>query len=141
MLPGIIKGAKYLETMANHTNHLMDLQKERHEKEMFFTQDALSELQSLSEILNKMYDRTCANLNHYSEADFEEIKSLHSSMDQKIESYSIRHVHRLENEECTLDASLIYLEMLSTIDRISDYLYKIQRLCRYELKGIPAPID
>ena len=141
MLPGIIKGAKYLERMANHTNHLMDLQKDRHEKEMFFTQDALSELQSLSEIIDKMYDRTCANLNHYSEADFEEIKSLHSSMDQKIESYSINHVHRLENEECSLDASLIYLEMLSTIDRISDYLYKIQRLCRYELKGIPAPID
>jgi len=141
MLPGIIKGAKYLERMANHTNHLMDLQKERHEKEMFFTQDALDELKSLSEILDNMYDRTCANLNHYSEADFEEIKSLHSSMDLTIESYSINHVHRLENEECTLDASLIYLEMLSTIDRISDYLYKIQRLCRYELKGIPAPID
>ena len=141
MLPGIIKGAKYLERMANHTNHLMDLQRERHEKEMFFTQDALDELQSLSEVLDTMYEKTCANLNHYSEAVFEEIKALHSSMDQKIENYSINHVHRLENEECTLEASLIYLEMLSTIDRISDYLYKIQRLCRYELKGIPASID
>lgn len=141
MLPGIIKGAKYLERMANHTNHLMDLQRERHEKEMFFTQDALVELQSLCEVLDTMYEKTCANLNHYSEADFEEIQALHSSMDQKIESYSINHVHRLENEECTLEASLIYLEMLSTIDRISDYLYKIQRLCRYELKGIPAPFD
>ena len=141
MLPGIIKGAKYLERMANHTNHLMDLQRERHEKEMFFTQDALDELQSLSEVLDTMYEKTCANLNHYSEADFDGITALHSSMDLKIESYSINHVHRLENEECSLEASLIYLEMLSTIDRISDYLYKIQRLCRYELKGIPAPID
>ena len=141
MLPGIIKGAKYLERMANHTNHLMDLQRERHEKEMFFTQDALVELQSLCEVLDTMYEKTCANLNHYSEADFDGITALHSSMDLKIESYSINHVHRLENEECSLEASLIYLEMLSTIDRISDYLYKIQRLCRYELKGIPAPID
>lgn len=141
MLPGIIKGAKYLERMADHTNHLMDLQRNRHEREFRFTKDALDELLALSEILDKMYEKTCANLNHYSEADFVEIKALHSSLDQKIESYSINHIHRLENGECTLDASLIYLEMLSTIDRISDYLYKIQKLCRYELKGTPAPMD
>ncbi len=141
MLPGIIKGAKYLERMANHTNHLMDLQKERYEKEMFFTQDALDELLTLSMTLDSIYEKTCANLNFFNEADFNETKALHLDMNQKIETYSINHVHRLEHEECTLDASLIYLELLSTLERIGDYLYKIQKLCRYELKGVPSPME
>lgn len=141
MLPGIIKGAKYLERMANHTNHIMALQKERYENEMFFSQDALVELKEASALLDKMYEKTCSNLNSYSEKDFAVVRELHETMDLKLDSFSVNHVHRLENEEVTLDASLLYLEMLSTLDRISDYLYKIEKLCKYELKGMPAPVD
>ncbi|MFH5836525.1 Na/Pi cotransporter family protein [Proteiniclasticum sp. C24MP] len=141
MLPGIIKGAKYLERMANHTNHLMDLQKERYENEMFFTQDALDEMKEISALLDEMYEKTCSNLSSYREADFTAMEELHASTDLKLESYSINHVHRLENEECSLDASLVYLEMLSTLESISDYLYKIEKLCRYELRGIAAPVE
>jgi phosphate:Na+ symporter len=141
MLPGIIKGAKYLERMANHTSHLMELQKERFDKEMFFTENALDEMKEVSALLDEMYEKTCTNLSSYKEADFAAMKELHTSIDLKLESYSIRHVHRLENEECSLDASLVYLEMLSTLESISDYLYKIEKLCRYELRGIAAPVE
>lgn len=141
MLPGIIKGAKYLERMANHTSHLMELQKERFDKEMFFTENALDEMKEVSALLDEMYEKTCSNLSSYREADFTAMKELHTSIDLKLESYSIRHVHRLENEECSLDASLVYLEMLSTLESISDYLYKIEKLCRYELRGIAAPVE
>ena len=141
MLPGIIKGAKYLERMANHTSHLMELQKERFDKEMFFTENALDEMKEVSALLDEMYGKTCSNLSSYREADFTAMKELHTSIDLKLESYSIRHVHRLENEECSLDASLVYLEMLSTLESISDYLYKIEKLCRYELRGIAAPVE
>lgn len=141
MLPGIIKGAKYLERMANHTSHLMELQKERFDKEMFFTENALDEMKEVSALLDEMYGKTCSNLSSYRESDFTAMKELHTSIDLKLESYSIRHVHRLENEECSLDASLVYLEMLSTLESISDYLYKIEKLCRYELRGIAAPVE
>lgn len=141
MLPGIIKGAKYLERMANHTSHLMELQKERFDKEIFFTENALDEMKEVSALLDEMYGKTCSNLSSYREADFTAMKELHTSIDLKLESYSIRHVHRLENEECSLDASLVYLEMLSTLESISDYLYKIEKLCRYELRGIAAPVE
>ena len=140
-LPGVIKGAKYLERMANHTSHLMSLQIQRHDKEMFFTEEALQELENLRGMLNEMYEMTCENLNHHKEDNLERIRELDIRMDRKVAKYSDNHVLRLEEEKCTMEASLVYLEILQTSERISNYLYKIAKLCRYELKGIAAPLD
>ncbi len=140
-LPGVIKGAKYLERMANHTSHLMSLQIQRNDKEMFFTEDALRELENLKGMLNEMYEKTCENLNHHEEDNLARIRELDIRMDRKVAKYSDNHVLRLEEEKCTMEASLVYLEILQTLERISGYLYKIAKLCRYELKGIAAPLD
>lgn len=140
-LPGIIKGAKYLERMAVLSSQLMELQVQRFDKEMFFTEDALTELRDLRSILHEMYEMTCHSLENHGEERFTRIQELDDKMDKATSIYSVNHVHRLEAGRCTLDASLVYLDMLSTIERISNYLHKISRLCQYELKGIPAPLE
>lgn len=140
-LPGIIKGAKYLERMSVLSSQLMELQIQRFDKEMFFTDEALTELRDLRSILHEMYEMTCHSLENHGEERFTRIQELDEQMDKATSRYSVNHVHRLEAGRCTLDASLVYLDMLSTIERISNYLHKISRLCQYELKGIPAPLE
>lgn len=138
-LPGVIKGAKYLERMANHTSHLMALQIQRHDKEMFFTEEALQELENLRGMLNEMYEKSWESLTHHQVDNLMRIKELDISMDHKVAKFSSNHILRLEEEKCTMEASLVYLEILQTLERISGYLYKIAKLSVYELKGKAAP--
>jgi len=141
MLPGIIKAASYLERIAEHTSHLYTLQTARAERELHFTPEALAELQDLGEHLLEMIRLTRCNLESYGEDCHNEVKTLDLAMDTLTARYSENHVRRLENGQCSIEASLIYLEILPVMERIGSYLYKISRLCKYELNGLPAPTN
>lgn len=139
VLPGVIKCANYLERIADHTTIIMKLQENRFNKELYFTSAALKEIDELHRELSEMSSMTSANIDEFDEAVHAKVKEAEARIDFLTARFTGEHVKRLENGECTIEASLVYLDMITAMERISNYLYKISRLCRYELQGKPSP--
>lgn len=135
VLPGIIKCANYLERIAAHTTILMKLQETRFEKELLFTSEAADELSQLNQVLLDMSTLASQNIESFDEKTHAKVKELDGQMDYLTAKFTEFHVRRLETGECTIEASLVYLDMLSSLESIANYLYKISRLSRYELQG------
>lgn len=139
VLPGIIKCANYLERIADHTTIIMKLQENRFNKELYFTSAALKEIDELHRELSEMSTMSSANIDEFDESVHAKVKETEAKIDFLTARFTGEHVKRLENGECTIEASLVYLDMITAMERISNYLYKISRLCRYELQGKPSP--
>ncbi|MGB4588420.1 MAG: Na/Pi cotransporter family protein [Clostridiaceae bacterium] len=139
VLPGIIKCANYLERIADHTTILMKLQETRFNKELYFTPAALKEIDELHRELSEMSKMTSDNINEFDEEVHAKVKEAEARIDFLTARFTGEHVKRLENGECTIEGSLVYLNMITAMERISNYLYKISRLCRYELQGKSSP--
>ena len=117
----------------------MKLQENRFNKELYFTSAALKEIDELHRELSEMSSMTSANIDEFDEAVHAKVKEAEARIDFLTARFTGEHVKRLENGECTIEASLVYLDMITAMERISNYLYKISRLCRYELQGKPSP--
>jgi phosphate:Na+ symporter len=136
VIPGIIKCANYLERISDHTITTMKLQEKRFNGGLDFTDEALGELEQLNKELSGMSRLVSENITHFTEEKHSSMKQLDERMDILTAKFSEAHVKRLEDGKCTIEESLVYLDMITNLERIANYLYKISRLCRYELQGI-----
>ena len=139
MIPGIIKGAKYLERMGSLLTHLMRIQNDRSDLSPCFTDEAVKELSSLEATLHELailsyHQLEAPDINALSTAE-----NLSEKLNEDVFTFNTNHIRRLEKDQCSVEASLLYLEILSTIERIGNYLEKIISLGSYELQGIPSP--
>lgn len=141
MIPGIIKGAKYLERMGTLSDHLELLALERLEKECYFTPDAMGEVQVLSDTLETLYEETLQHLSQETPCDLPLATDQWNLFDELLAKANNDHIKRLEKDQCTIEASLIYLEILSTLERIRYYLFQMKKLACYELQGSASPVE
>ena len=141
MIPGIIKGAKYLERMGTLTDHLEVLAVERLEKECYFTPDAMNEVESLSLSLQGLYEETSRHLSKDAPCDLPVATESWIHFDELLTKANNDHIKRLEKDQCTIEASLVYLEILSTLERIKYYLFQIKKLACYEFQGSSSPLE
>lgn len=141
MIPGIIKGAKYLERMGTLTDHLEVLAVERLEKECYFTPDAMNEVESLSLSLQGLYEETSRHLSKDVPCDLLVATESWIHFDELLTKANNDHIKRLEKDQCTIEASLVYLEILSTLERIKYYLFQIKKLACYEFQGFYSPLE
>ena len=141
MIPGIIKGAKYLERMGTLTDHLEVLAVERLEKECYFTPDAMNEVESLSLSLQGLFKETSLHLSKDVPCDLPLATESWIHFDELLTKANNDHIKRLEKDQCSIEASLVYLEILSTLERIKYYLFQIKKLACYEFQGFYSPLE
>ena len=139
MVPAIIKAAKYLERMGTLLIHIMRLQNERHEMSDCFTDEALTELSTLESTLCSLAILGQQQLDSPDPKALATAEELSKKLAAYVTIFNTRHITRLQKDQCSVEASLIYLEILATTERIGNYLEKIVSLGVYELQGIPAP--
>lgn len=141
MIPGIIKGAKYLERMGTLTDHLEVLAVERLEKECYFTPYAMNEVESLSLSLQELFKETSLHLSKDVPCDLPLATESWIHFDELLAKANNDHIKRLEKDQCSIEASLVYLEILSTLERIKYYLFQIKKLACYEFQGSSSPLE
>lgn len=141
MIPGIIKGAKYLERMGTLADHLEVLAVERLEKECYFTPDAMNEIKSLSLSLQGLFKETSLHLSKDVPCDLPPATESWIHFDELLTKANNDHIKRLEKDQCSIEASFMYLEILSTLERIKYYLFQFKKLACYEFQGSSSPLE
>ena len=116
-----------LERVGDHAENILDNARLKQEEGVKFTPKVLSELQ---EMYGKVYSQMekALNLFHTRKADpdaLADIETVEAEIDNLTEALRNHHVDRLKNRKCSPRNGMIYLDMLTNLERIGDHAENI----------------
>ena len=113
------------ERIGDHALNLQESARELREKDIHFSDSAREELQvllsALEDILTKAFDCFAAN----DPVAAREVEPLEETIDQLIEEIRMRHIHRLQTGECTIQLGFVLSDLLTNFERVSDHCSNI----------------
>ena len=80
-----------------------------------------------------MLDYTISTLRKRDPKSIVNIKKLENKIDELCESFQQNHLDRLNKGQCSIDAGVIYIDIISHLERIADHIYKIGMYTKDEL--------
>lgn len=135
MVPAMITSINNIERIGDRVINIMELCEKKIDKQLLFTDIAVKEVKELGEILIEMFDKTIVSLEHRDKDSLERVIELENNMDFLSEKYQKNHIKRLNMGICDIDAGVIYIDIISHLERIADHIYKIALYTGDELFG------
>lgn len=121
------------ERISDHAVNILNVAKEMHEKKIYFSDDAVKEVDVVMCALIEIVNNT---INAYVNSDYElakRIEPLEQVIDKLVEELKLRHIRRLRDGKCTIELGFIFSDLLTVIERVSDHCSNIA-VCMIELK-------
>lgn len=121
------------ERISDHAVNMLHAIKEMHEKNIFFSEEAISEIDVVVCALIEIVDNT---IKAYINNDFglaKHIEPLEQVIDKLVEELKLRHIKRLREGKCTIELGFILSDLLNDIERVSDHCSNIA-VCMIQLK-------
>ena len=113
------------ERIGDHALNLQESARELHEKDLHFSDAAREELDvlltALNDIMALAFDSFAAN----DPVAARDVEPLEETIDQLIEEIRMRHIHRLQTGECTIQLGFVLSDLLTNFERVSDHCSNI----------------
>jgi phosphate:Na+ symporter len=97
---------------------------------IMFSEYAQEDLKNMMNTVNKEFEITTENLEAIDEETFLAVDTMEGTVDELEVELRDKHVKRLTEGVCTTEAGLLYIDVLSNLERMSDHIYKIARLLK-----------
>ena len=114
------KVVKEFERLGDHAVNIADDAKELYDNETAFTEQALNELEVAFDLVKNIVNHT---VNAFERRDIEEarhIEPLEEVMDDIINMLHDNHLKRLREGSCSVRSGIVFLDILSNLERIAD---------------------
>lgn len=129
----LINAINDIERVGDHAENITDLAQEAIKSELQFSDEAIDEFNN---IFNKVMKAFRMAVESFNEIDFEkarEVVKLEEEVDKLEQRYRDNHIYRLNNRLCYPHSGVIFLDILSNLERVSDHssnisLYVLDRL-------------
>ena len=109
------------ERMGDYTINVVERSGEMYDKDITFSDSAKQELSYVDAAIKEIMDIT---LHAFTDSDVtlaQRVEPLEETIDAMIELLRERHIQRLKDGKCSIDAGVIFLEILTNLERISDH--------------------
>ncbi len=123
-----IMGAMYsaiqdLERIGDHAENIIDNVKVMLEEKITFSEDALKELRHLDSLVISLLDDGFSMFNSKTANPVlaEKIIETEDELDDCAEMYKHSHIKRMNDGLCTAENGAIFMDMLSTLERVGDH--------------------
>lgn len=137
MVPAVINNINNIERIGDHVVDISELSQSRIDGNLVFTEEAVDELKGAEEIVFKMIDITTAALRDNNASLVPEVIELEDKMDALSEQLNLNHIKRLDEGSCCVEAGVIYIDIVTHLERIADHIHKVALSISHELQGIP----
>ena len=113
------------ERIGDHALNLQESALELHEKNLRFSDAASEELRVLLSALDDIMDLAFSSFAANDPVAAREVEPLEETIDQLIEEIRMRHIHRLQTGECTIQLGFVLSDLLTNFERVSDHCSNI----------------
>lgn len=110
-----------IERIGDHAVNVADTAKLRKERDVKFSQQSFDELAKMMELINKNMYYAIEVFAHHGEQYLKEVDALEEQVDQMEEAIQIAHVQRMSRNECTPQAGMLFSDIVSGLERVSDH--------------------
>ncbi|MBQ8201620.1 MAG: Na/Pi cotransporter family protein [Clostridia bacterium] len=116
-----------MERVGDHAQNILEAAQLRHQEEIKFSTKAVQELDDLSAMVSEQLDRAMRMFrDQISGSDVRQtIESAEEQIDNTTEALRQHHVDRLKQHKCSAKNGMIYLDILTNLERIGDHAENI----------------
>jgi len=114
-----------IERISDHAVNIMESAEELKEKEIAFSDFALSELKVIIAAVKEIVELSYAAYVNNDIASAKKVEPLEQVIDNLKEKLRTRHIERLQNGGCTIEAGFIWSDLLNNLERVSDHCSNI----------------
>jgi len=135
MVPAMISSINNIERSGDRVIEIVSLTNKKIDGRLLFSPMAIEELKELEKNILDMLDNTIKTLKKRDPKSIMNIKKLENKIDELSETFQKNHLERLNRGLCSIDAGVIYIDIISHLERIADHIYKIAMYTKDELFG------
>lgn len=114
-----------IERIGDHAENVADAAKQRKETGVSISKEAQKELAEMMEMVNRIIQYAVAVFAHSDESKIQAVIDLEERVDDKEGELQMKHVERLTRGECTPEAGMIFSDVISGLERVSDHATNI----------------
>ncbi len=134
----MVNVASQLERIGDIVKGISELEIEKIQDGVVFSELAMIDLGKMMDTVKKEFEMIVENFDDLTPEEFKEIEKIEQSVDDMEVCLRSGHVERLMTGVCSPEAGIIYVDMLSDLERISDHVYKIARLLNEKINSEEA---
>ena len=110
-----------LERLGDHAMNIMELAVEMQEKHITFSEEAISELERLTQAVTEVTDIACTSFIKEDEKEALKVEPLEEVIDIMCDELKQRHVARLQTGQCTIAVGFVFNDLLTNCERVADH--------------------
>ena len=116
-----------MERVGDHAQNILEAAQLRQTEGIKFSPKAIAELESLSDMVIKQLERALAYFRDqvFGQEGRKLVEDIEQQIDDTTESLRQHHVDRLKQHKCSAKNGMIYLDILTNLERIGDHAENI----------------
>lgn len=122
---GLFHVVNDIERIGDHAENIADAANSRIERNIEFSETAKKELSQMLDMVVKVTTYALDMFSHNNPEHMQEILDLEDKVDQAERDFQEAHVQRLTRGECTASAGMMFSDICSGLERISDHATNI----------------
>ena len=124
-LPVLLHTVNDLERIGDHAVNIVEISERKIEKKLSFSDSALAEIDQLRSEIEQMFDYIIEALEN---SDIKAGKSAlvnENNINKMQMEFRRSHVQRMSDNVCSLDAGLVFIDLVDNVEKIGDHLTNI----------------
>ncbi|ATW27918.1 Na/Pi cotransporter family protein [Candidatus Formimonas warabiya] len=127
MIPALINSINHLERVGDHAESLVDQSKVKMDHNLQFSDVAVRDLKELEASIIEMFNKSIIAVQEYNPVAVREVYELEEKVDAISANLVEGHIKRLEAGNCTVEAGVIFIDIVNYLERIADHVYKFSK--------------
>ncbi len=125
MIEGLFNTINDIERVGDHADNLAELAIYRIENKLNFSDKALEELRIMHERVEKSYREALTALRNADMQTAQRVIEREGEIDHMEKTLRANHIGRLNNQQCVPGSGVIFLDIISNLERIADHASNI----------------
>ena len=121
MLAGLFHVVSDIERVGDHAENIAEDAKVKKGMNLAFSEDGENELRDMVNMVNKILSLSFDMFSHNSQEHLQEILDLEAAIDEKERELQNAHIRRLNNNQCTAQAGMMFSDLVSNLERVADH--------------------
>ncbi len=124
-LGGLFHVVNDIERIGDHAKNIADSAVLRKERGIKFSDESFNELRDMMELINENVHMCIEVFAHHKEELLPRIEEVEERVDIMERQVQQAHIDRLKRNECTPDAGMLFSDIVSGLERVSDHAVNI----------------
>ncbi|MGI5998475.1 MAG: PhoU domain-containing protein, partial [Lutispora sp.] len=110
-----------VERIGDHAENLVELAQFKVDNKIVFSNKAIKELKEIFTVVDKVIESSLAALQNDDKEKVKEADKYENMVDDLRDTLRESHIRRLNNNECNVNAGVVFLDIVTNLERIADH--------------------